>query len=290
MVDVTLEPIDKYRLFDSGRIFNCNCVDMFFHWRGEKPPFDLALFSTPYPSMLGWNVKVNDYLTYWLPEKLSHITMDMSNKSVIIQNIWFPRLKYGGYDNRIFKIPDIYSQAGWNLEETLIWDKKNAPPSGNMKRHDHNEWEFVFVFAQEPGYTYHKFRQPYAKKTVGKAATGNMRKPDLNGKLAGGHSNLHPEGAAQGNILRYSPSGDQGRPRIKGRVFPRGLAERLILQYSNPGDIVYDPFCGSGTTLIMATANGRQAVGCDTDPYAYEVACNWLGEEDLKRSREKENA
>ena len=268
-----------------SRLYLTNCIFLFELWP-NKPQFDLALFSTPYPGMLKWEVNVDEYMIQWLPEKVAHITMDIKNSGVIIQNVWFPRPGYGGYDRRIFDIPKVYERYGWFLWETYIWDKINAPPAGDMKRHDRNEWEFVFVFATGPKHTYHKFRKPYADKTIGKARTGNMRKPDINGKLAGGHSELHPEGAEQGNILRYSPSGDQGRPRVKGRVFPRGLAERLILQYSNPGDYVYDPFCGSGTTLIMAMANGRKAVGCEIDPLAYDVAANWL----LQQGSETENA
>lgn len=274
--------------FKNARVFHTNCINLYQLWQ-PRPKFNLALFSTPYPSMLGWHVNVDDYVLYWLPEKLEHIILDMDPGGVIIQNVWFPRRKFGNYDTRIFDVTKIYERLGWYLQDVYIWDKKNAPPAGDIKNHDRNEWEFVFVFARAPGYTYHKFRAPYADKTIGKAATGNMRKPDINGQLSGGHDELHPEGAEQGNILRYSPSGDQGRPRVKGRVFPRGLAERLILQYSNEGDLVYDPFCGSGTTLVMAVANGRKAVGCEIDKHAYEIATSWLYNEELVRSRESDD-
>ena len=284
---------------EKAAIYYGDCREFRPRFRGLKQA-QLAFFSTPYPGVLGWHMSVNEYLYGWLTIRVPAITQSMNpDTGVIIQNVWFPRTIDGLYDKRIFEIPEIYARSGWRLIETYIWDKMNAPPAGNMKKHDRNEYEYCFAFAKTQNYTYHKFREPYAAKTVGKAATGNMRKPDINGQLAGGHSRLHPDGAAQGNMLRYSTSGDQNRPRIKARIFPRGLAERFILQYSDPDDLIYDPFCGSGTTLVMAVTNGRYAVGCEIDPDTIEVAKQWLRKEQakqwllknqgLERSKESEN-
>jgi DNA modification methylase len=46
---------------------------------------------------------------------------------------------------------------------------------------------------------------------------------------------------------------------------PLSLMERLVRIYSNPNDLVFDPFAGSGTTLIAAEKHGRRAVGCEID-------------------------
>ena len=98
------------------------------------------------------------------------------------------------------------------------------------------------------------------------------------GKHTNGHARLHPEGARQGNVLRLSSSGDQGRPRVAGGSFPRQLASRFIRQHSRPGDAVVDIFCGAGTTLAEAVRLGRTAVGVDNDPVAVETAVGWLSE------------
>jgi DNA modification methylase len=52
---------------------------------------------------------------------------------------------------------------------------------------------------------------------------------------------------------------------------PLELIERLILNSSNPGDFIFDPFAGTGTTLIAAAKNGRRAVGCDIDKSAVDI-------------------
>jgi DNA modification methylase len=47
--------------------------------------------------------------------------------------------------------------------------------------------------------------------------------------------------------------------------------ERLIQLFSEPGDTICDPFCGSGTTAVAAIANGRRFTGCDIDADAVEI-------------------
>lgn len=242
--------------------------------------FKLALFSTPYPETRGFTYKVEAYLRHWLPLRLGSILMTMDRNAVVMQNIWFPRTEDGWYDDRIFDIIKIYRDYGYRLIDLHPWDKLNAPPAGNHKRYDRNEFEFIFTFANGPDYTYHQYRLPYKPKTVSKSASGNMRKPSVSGTHAGGHAKLNPLGAAQGNIYRFSPSGGRevSRPRIEGGVFPLALAARAIHQYSNPGDTIADFFCGTGTTLVEGLLAGRSVVGFETDEDTFQTACDWVKE------------
>ncbi len=59
--------------------------------------------------------------------------------------------------------------------------------------------------------------------------------------------------------------------------FPTGIVEAALQQYTKNGESVFDPFCGSGTTLVAALAHGRSAVGADIDVLAgmlSEVKCH----------------
>jgi DNA methylase len=58
--------------------------------------------------------------------------------------------------------------------------------------------------------------------------------------------------------------------------FPSELVEDALEKYSNPGDSIFDPFCGSGTTVVASLVKGRKVVGIDVDPLAVmisEVKC-----------------
>lgn len=53
---------------------------------------------------------------------------------------------------------------------------------------------------------------------------------------------------------------------------PLGLIRAIVRDYSRPGDLVCDPFAGSGTTLIAAAAEGRRAIGSEEKPEHFEIA------------------
>lgn len=55
---------------------------------------------------------------------------------------------------------------------------------------------------------------------------------------------------------------------------PLTLIERLIRIYTNPGDTIFDPFMGSGTTAVACLNTGRNFIGCEVDLFVYEKACN----------------
>lgn len=59
---------------------------------------------------------------------------------------------------------------------------------------------------------------------------------------------------------------------------PVELVQRIIGVSSNPGDIVLDPFAGSGTSLVVAKAMGRQAIGIELNPdYAAIASMRYEG-------------
>ena len=60
---------------------------------------------------------------------------------------------------------------------------------------------------------------------------------------------------------------------------PLALLERIIGASSNPGDLVLDPFCGSGTSVVAAYRLGRNYLGCDSNPDAVRITNNRLIEE-----------
>ena len=66
-------------------------------------------------------------------------------------------------------------------------------------------------------------------------------------------------------------------PRPKGRVHPTpkpiALMDHYIRNSSQPGDMVIDPFCGSGATLIAAALSGRRAIGVEIDRAHFETTC-----------------
>jgi DNA modification methylase len=81
-------------------------------------------------------------------------------------------------------------------------------------------------------------------------------------------------GSLWDDIARLLPHSAENQ-RYHGQR-PLALLERIIRMGSNEGDIVLDPFCGSGTTLVAAQANERRWIGCDLSGEACSIVATRL--------------
>lgn len=85
-------------------------------------------------------------------------------------------------------------------------------------------------------------------------------------------------------------------PKIEGEhptQKPVKLIEQFVLDFSNPGELIFDPFMGSGTTGVAALKLGRRFVGIEKDPHYFEVACSriedaWDGRSLLRLAEPRE--
>ena len=85
-------------------------------------------------------------------------------------------------------------------------------------------------------------------------------------------------GQEKKNIFYYSVGGGKtGHPA----VFPEQLAKDHIVSWSNIGDIIFDPFLGSGTTAKMAIETGRKFLGCEISEEYCEIIKNRLDGENM---------
>lgn len=115
---------------------------------------------------------------------------------------------------------------GWLLRSKITWVKK-APMPESVKNRPSNATEEVFLFSKTPNYY-------YDNQSVREETGANLK----NYWLLGPDSSGTPHPA----------------------VFPKELARRCILLGSRPGDLVIDPFSGSGTTGLAAAELNRKAV------------------------------
>lgn len=121
---------------------------------------------------------------------------------------------------------------GWILRSRITWIKKTAMPE-SVKNRPTNATEEIFLFAKSPSYY-------YDSSAVREETGANLR-----------------------NYWRLGPDiSGQGHPS----AFPRELARRCVLLGSRPGDVVIDPFGGSGTTGAVAHELDRKAILIELNP------------------------
>ncbi len=143
---------------------------------------------------------------------------------------------------------------GFRVHDTMIW-RKNAP--GVMGKRYSHAFEYMFVFAKQEPKTFNPLLK--RNKKAGAVGGGGTRHPS--GWIP--KANIVKEFGLLENVwdIQNGNTGSDytGHPA----VFPEELARRHIATWSNPGDLILDPFLGSGTTAKMARALGRHYIGCD---------------------------
>jgi DNA modification methylase len=94
-----------------------------------------------------------------------------------------------------------------------------------------------------------------------------------------GDSRAVPEGKVPGNLwdVARMPGNDSKRaPWDNPPQIPPGVLERIVRVASNPGDLVFDPMCGNGTTGRAALKLGRRFLGIERSPLYAEQARRWI--------------
>ena len=236
----------------------------------------LVVTSPPYPGQYGNKMGVPMYLD-WSRHWLRLLRPKLTSTGVVAINVHFKRTDDGWFDDRLFEFSRP-AFTGLNLLDMYVYGKGNPPPNGGLDYCDPPGWEAIFVLtrAERPqDVLFTPVRRPYARGSVRK--TGPQA-----GTLYSNRSKRttepHPDGARQTTLMLMSMSADQGRPRAKGISFPRALAHRFICQYTRPGDLVIDTFCGAGTVGHMAILLERPFIGFDNNPDEAERARAWLAE------------
>lgn len=152
-------------------------------------------------------------------------------------------------------------QCGLLLHDTMIFEKHNfSNPSHNRY---HQLFEYMFVFSKGKPATFNPIKDKINKYSQ---AWGKNTFRDTDGILKERKRNTYHEVGMRGNIWRYivgNMNGDDSVALEHPAIFPEALARDHILSWSNSGDIIVDPFSGSGTTLKAAKQLGRKAVGIE---------------------------
>lgn len=156
---------------------------------------------------------------------------------------------------------------GWYLRQDIIWHKPNPMPESVRDRCT-KAHEYLFLLSKSERYF---FDADAMKETA--------NRPEGPGNKTHRHSSqgIYPNGAAQANIANIGPRETRNRRSVwtvatrpyKGAHFatyPPALVEPCILAGSRPGEVVLDPFMGSGTTAAVALQHGRQYLGCELNP------------------------
>jgi DNA modification methylase len=156
---------------------------------------------------------------------------------------------------------------GWYLRQDIIWHKPNPMPESVTDRCT-KAHEYLFLLSKSQKYFFDSdaIKEPAVSTSTTKVPT--------RGEGYGVHKGVNVGADRDGG---FAHDGTRNRRDVwtiatkpyKGAhfaTFPTALVEPCVLAGSRPGDIVLDPFMGSGTTAAVAVQHGRKYLGCELNP------------------------
>ena len=177
-----------------------------------------------------------------------------------------------------FKQALYFQQIGFNMFDVIIYEKAGtAPPHKNRY---FNAFEYMFVLSKGNPKTINLLEDK-PNKWANHSTFGNVTRREQDGSLTPkGRKVVKPFGVRT-NIWRYNNGkGFSTKDKIAYEhpaIFPEKLVQDHIISWSNEGDIVLDPFCGSGTVAKVAGLLNRNWVGIEISSEYCKIANERLG-------------
>lgn len=161
-------------------------------------------------------------------------------------------------------------ECGFNLHDTMIWEKQTFTATGALLTRYAQVFEYMFVFTKGKIETFNPIKD--RPTTDIRIKTGTVRQADGTTKKQSSLGKIYAEKDAQRFNVWKTNTEVSNNNRFHPAQFPEALASDHILSWSNPGDVVFDPFLGSGTTGKMALLNQRKFIGVELDPGYFKIA------------------
>ena len=249
-------------MLELNRIYNVDCVE------GMKllddKCIDLTVTSPPYDNLRTYNGFSWDFES--TAKELYRITKD---GGVVVWVVGDATVG-GSETGTSFRQALYFKEIGFNLHDTMIWEKTARIPTQDRY---YNIFEYMFVFSKgKPKcmnfITDHRNVSAGATRRKDKCINkGKNEKGD--GVIITGEYSRRPN-IWKIHICKNLETQNHPAP------FPEQLANDHILTWSNPGDLVFDPFMGSGTTAKMSLLNSRNYIGFDVSMEYCDLATERL--------------
>ena len=238
-----------------------------------SPPYADARLSTY------GGVRPDDYVAWFLPiaEEVKRVLRPDGSFVLNIKE----RVVAGERHTYVLELILAMRRAGWLWTEEYVWHKRNCHP-GKWPNRFRDAWERLLHFTLSRRFV---MRQEEVMVPMGEwrharlrslSATDRVRDESRVGSGFGkrmenwvGRDRAYPT-----NVLHLAAECSN---RGHSAAFPEALPAWFIRLFTEPGGLVLDPFCGSGTTLRAASRLGRPSLGIELDPGYCRAAAADLG-------------
>jgi DNA modification methylase len=227
-----------------NKIYNENCVDTM---KGMPDNFiDATITSPPYDNLRTYKNGVGDEWSFDTFKPIADELYRTTKEGGVVVWVVGDATINGSETGSSFRQALYFKEIGFRLHDTMIYQKNNfSNPSSNRY---HQIFEYMFVFSK------------------GKPKTFN---PIIDRK------NITAGGVGSYNIWKYKTSKNGQEDEIAYQhpaIFPSELVKDHLLSWTIEGDIVYDPFMGSGTTAKQCIEFNRNYIGSEISKEYWDIA------------------
>jgi site-specific DNA-methyltransferase (adenine-specific) len=243
-----------------NKIYNMDCLVGLKSIQGET--IDLTVTSPPYDNLRDYNGYTFDFEN--IAKELYRVT---KQGGVVVWVVGDATIN-GSETGTSFAQALYFMQIGFNLHDTMIYEK-NSMSMPDINRY-YQKFEYMFVFSKGKPKTFNPIKD---HKNTAERWSKTFSIYNRDGSMQQKSRELEvSDYGVRFNIWKYNTGFSQGKTdNIKHpAIFPEELASDHIVSWSNPNDVVLDIFMGSGTTAKMALLNNRKFIGFEIS----EEYCN----------------
>jgi site-specific DNA-methyltransferase (adenine-specific) len=232
---------------------------------------DITVTSPPYDDLRTYNNKVKglqtEYNGYSFDfENIAKELYRVTKKGGVLVWVVGDATHNGSETGTSFRQALYFKELGFNLHDTMIYMKNNfSNPSSNRY---HQIFEYMFVFSKGKPKVFNsiKDRKNVYGGQVGSWGKNTVRQKD--GTMKENKKKIIQEYGQRYNIWQYKTSKNGQEDEVAYEhpaIFPIDLVKDHITSWTNEGDLVYDPFMGSGTTAKASILTNRNYVGSEIE-------------------------
>jgi len=227
---------------------------------------DLTVTSPPYDNLRLYNGYSFDF------NSVAHELYRVTKDGGVVVWIVGDATRNGSESGTSFKQALYFMEIGFNLHDTMIYMSDKPPLS---HRRYEQKFEYMFILSKGRPKTFNPIMEE--SKYAGASKKARTFRQDEHGELEESHSkSAVKKEKIKGNVWFY-PTGYNKSTKDKiafahPAIFPERLALDHILSWSDEGDLVLDPFAGSGTTAKMSLLSGREFIGFEISQEYVDIA------------------
>ena len=267
------EEVKKYNKLPLNQIICGDAVDIMQSMPVDS--VDLVVTSPPYDNLRSYNGYSFNF------EGMAKGLFKVMKKGGVVVWVVGDQTIKGEETGTSFRQALYFKQVGFNLFDTMIYLKTPRGAVGNNKTY-WQAFEYMFILSKGAPKTINLLKDRGNKdERGGDNGTKRLHNGTLLKLKRAGYSKYGRRTNVWEYLIGRGHSASDNIAYKHPAIFPEKLVQDHITSWSNPGDVVFDPMCGSGTTCKMAKLNKRDFIGIDISSEYCKIAEERLRQKSL---------